>query len=112
MTSRDRSRSPRALYATVMSLPDSIQRRITKDAALMIVHEDFEKAASLSQAQADRSDLVQGMRSPRASDAPVTVEERNTWQAHFYLQEPDPAIHKVEDRIQAKAAQLHRIRRL
>ena len=111
MASRDRSRSPRALYATVMSLPDSIQRRITKDAALMIVHEDFEKAASLSQAQADRSDLVQGMRSPRASDAPVTDHERNTWQAHFYLGAPDPS-QAAEDRIQAKAAQLHRIRRL
>ena len=77
----------------------------------MIVHEDFEKAASLSQIWADRADLVQGMRSPRASDAPVTVEERNTWQAHFYLGAPDPS-QAHEDRIQAKAAQLHRIRRL
>jgi len=111
MASRDRSRSP-SLYAALQSLPESIQRRITKDAALMVVHEDFEKAASLSQIWADRADLVQGMRSPRASDAPVTVEERNTWQAHFYLGEPDPAMEEVEDRIQAKAVQLHRIQRL
>ena len=75
---RRRSRSPLRLT----SLPASIENRIPKDAALMIVHEDFEKTASLERAVTDRSDLVQGIRLPRASDAPVTDEEHNTWQSH------------------------------
>ena len=74
----------------------------------MIIQEDFEKASSLAMAAVDRLDLVQGMRSPRASDMPVTLEERNAWQAHFHLDTPDP-LQATEDRMQAKANQLYRI---
>ena len=126
MTSRDRSRSPMGLCTgnvaamalcagskaamRMASLPDSIQRRITRDAALMIIQEDFEKASLIAMAAADRSDLAQGMRSPRASDIPVSDEQRNAWQAHFYLGTADPS-QAVVDRVQAKAAQLRRIQK-
>ena len=86
MASLDRSRSPLRLT----SLPDPIRKRVTKDAAIMILQEDFAKASTLAMTAADRMDLVQGMRSPRESDAPVKLEERNAWQAHFHLGTPDP----------------------
>ena len=74
----------------------------------MIIQEDYEKASTLAATAADRLDLVQGMRSPRASDAHVTPEERNTWQAHFHLGTTDLS-HVAEDRMQAKTTQMHRI---
>ena len=75
----------------------------------MIIQEDYEKASTLAMAAVDRLDLAQGMCSPRASDAPVTPEERNIWQAHFHLGTTEPS-QVAEDRMQAKAAQMHRIR--
>ena len=100
MASRDRSRTPLRLT----SLPAPIQNRILKDATLMILQGDFVKASTLAMAAADRMDLVQGMRSPRASAVPVTLEERHAWQAHLFMGQADP-MRAMEDRLQAKASQ-------